>query len=433
MCNSVANVALPAVLDEFDIAIGAGGWFVTAFVLTLSVLLPAAGRLVDLFGTRRLYLWSLAGFFVSTAAVAAAPTYPALVVARGAQGVTSAAVLPVLMVTIGSVFPAGARGKAVGAWATVNGIALALAPLVGGVVTDLFGWRMFFWGALALIALKFPLALRYLPDITPAGRGRFDAVGAGLLAGGLSGVLVGLSRAPDWGWASPQILALVLLGSGLLAAFWRRCARHDDAFIDLTLFRNRRYTILSALAGLQMTTVYGVMLLTPLILTTLFGYGLAAAGAMVFLLPLVLALSSPALGHLTDRFGVRRIVRIGAGAFVAASAVILPGVAATSLPLVIAGLVLFGIGAGAIQSPSATGVTETIAPVSAGLAQGTFHTIRFLSGVVGATAFATVLGATDSFAWTLLLAAGLSLAAVLGARALPPAPARRPETHEVLR
>jgi EmrB/QacA subfamily drug resistance transporter len=433
MSNSVANVALPAVLDEFDIPIGAGVWFVTAFVLTLSVLLPAAGRLVDLFGTRRLYLWSLAGFFVSTAAVAAAPSYPALVAARGAQGITSAAVLPVLMVTIGAVFPTGARGKAVGAWATVNGVALALAPLLGGVVTDVFGWRMFFWGTLALIALKAPLALRYLPDIKPAGRGRFDGVGAGFLAGGLAGVLVGLSRAPDWGWGSPQVVVLLLTGTVLLAVFWRRCVRHDDAFIDLALFDDRRYTILSALAGLQMATVYGVMLLTPLVLINLFGYSIAVAGAMVFLLPLVLAVSSPAAGHLTDRHGVRRILRFGTAALVLAAGLMVPGVLTESLPLVLAALVLFGTGAGAIQSPSATGITETVDPVSAGLAQGTFHTIRFLSGVVGATTFATVLGATGSFAMTFLLAGGLGVAGVLSARALAPAPSHRATPDGVLR
>lgn len=423
MNNSVANVALPAVLDDLGIAIGAGVWFVTSYVLTLSVLLPAAGRLADMFGTRRLYLWSLYLFLVSTAMVAIAPTYPLILAARAVQGIAQAAVLPVLMVTIGALFSSGERGKAVGAWATVNGMALALGPLIGGITTDLFGWRAFFWGNLPVIALMVPLTLRYLPNVSPRRRGGFDTLGAGLLAAGLGGLMLALSRAPDWGWTSRPILALFTGGGLLLSAFFLRCARRHDAFIDLDLFRDRRYGLLSAVAGLQMATVYGVMLITPLVLITVFGYGLALAGALVFLLPLALAIGSPVLGHLTDRHGVRRVISAGGLALLVASLVMVPAILSERLPFVLAALVLFGLGAAAIQSPSAAGVTETVAADSAGLAQGTFHTIRFLSGVMGATAFATVLGAlTESpgaFAATYALAVTFALAAVLAARTLP--------------
>lgn len=438
--NSVANVAVVDVLDDFDVDVAAGVWFVTGYVLAFSVLMPAAGRLGDAYGVRRVYLLGLLAFAVSSALVAVAPTYPLAAAARVAQGVSNAAVLPTVMVTVVRVFPAGIRGRAMGLWASVNGAAIAAGPPIGGVLTEAFGWRAVFWLDVPLALGAYLAARRYLPPDGARHREPVDVTGGVLLCAGLVAVMVGLSQAPDWGMGSPRVLGLVALGAVTLGAFGRRSRRIADPFLALEVLRNRTFAVLSLVASLQMVVLYAVLFATPLLLTSVFDRGLGAVGVLSFALPVSMVVAGPSMGHLADRFGARTLTTTGSVVLVAAAVCLAVAAAASSLAGVLAGLVLVGVGVSAIQAPTAVGVAEEIDDAHRGGAMGLFHTTRFLAGVIGTAAAAAVVGGiTDGrlvdaatstlergFASTFVVTAVVAVVLAAATRLVPAAPNRRP-------
>jgi EmrB/QacA subfamily drug resistance transporter len=395
--NSVANVAVLDVIDDFHVDVGAAVWFITGYVLAFAVLMPVAGRLADAYGVRRVYLGGMACFLVASVAVAVAPTYPLAAGGRVLQGVANAPVLPTVMVTIAAVFPPGMRGRAMGLWAAVNGIAIALGPSLGGVVTDALGWRWAFWFDVPIVVLALVLGRRYVPDLRGApsreGDATLDVLGGALMTGGLVGVMVALSQGTEWGWTNAVVLVLLASGVALLVAFWRRSARVAVPFLDLAMLRNRRFGVLAAIAGLQMAVLYGVLFTVPLVLVSVFDRSVGATGGLVVVLPLSMIVAGPTMGHLTDRLGIRRLAAAGGVLLVVAALVIAAGVAADSLALVLVGLVVVGAGVSAIQSPTAVGVTEEIGDTNRGVTMGMFHTIRFLAGVLGTAGSAALFTA----------------------------------------
>lgn len=437
--NSVANVAVVDVLDDFDLDVAAGVWFVTGYVLAFSVLMPAAGRLGDAYGVRRVYLVGLLAFAASSALVALAPTYPLAAAARVAQGVSNAAVLPTVMVTVVRVFPPGVRGRAMGLWASVNGAAIAAGPPVGGVLTDAFGWRAVFWLDVPLALGAFLAARRLLPADGEPRRERFDVVGGVLFGAGLVAAMVGLSQAADPDGASQASLALVAAGAVALVAFWRRSHRVAVPFLALAVLRNRTFAVLSAVASLQMVVLYGVLFATPLLLSTVFDRSLGAVGALSFVLPVSMVVAGPSMGHLADRFGARALTAAGGTVLVVASGALAASAATASLPGLLAGLGLVGLGVSAIQAPTAVSVAEEIDELHRGAAMGLFHTTRFLAGVVGAALAAAVVGAIAggrldevadptlerAFGVAFLASAAVAIVLVAATRLVPP-PARRP-------
>lgn len=432
--NSVANVAVLDVLADFELQLGAAAWFVTGYVLAFAVLMPVAGRLADAFGTRRVYLGGMAVFLVATVAVALAPTYPVAGAARILQGVANAPVLPTVMLTVAVVFPAGARGRAMGTWAAVNGAAIALGPPVGGWLAEAWGWRAVFWADVPLVGLALLLGLWWLPDVPPASVHPIDVIGGAALTGGLIGAMVALTMGTSWGWTSPTTLTVLALGVALLGWFWRRCHRVRTPFLDLSVLRNRRYGTLSAVAGLQMVALFAVLFGVPMLLVARLGYSVGTAGGVLFVLPLTMVLVGPPLGVLADRHGVRRLLAAGSLLLIGAGLLLALGSAWRELWVVVVGLVVLGAGVAAIQSPSAVGVAAEVGETHRGAAMGLFHTTRFLSGVLGTAGFVTIFslaaGRSDvasmpdalagrGFAVSFLVVAAIGLVTQVAARQVP--------------
>lgn len=432
--NSVANIAVVDLIDDLRVDVDVAVWFVTGYVLAFAVLMPAAGRLIDAFGTRRVYLAGLAGFAVTSALVAAAPGYPFVLVARVAQGVVNAPVLPTVMVTVVAAFPAEERGRAMGVWASVNGAAIAIGPPLGGVLADAFGWRAIFWLDVPLALVALLLAARYLPDTPARHVGDLDVTGGALLTAGLVSVMVALSQGPSWGWTTLPVVGLLVVGAGVLAGAWRRARRVPAPFLDVSVLQNRRYAVLAGVAALQMVVLFAVLFSVPLLLVEVFGKSVGAAGAVVFALPVTMVLAGPRAGALSHHHGARALTGWGTLLLGAAASVLAAGAHFRSLVLVVVGLVALGAGVSAVQSPTATQVAEEVDGAHRGVALGLFHTIRFLAGVLGTAGAAAVFTIvtrgvavseltedilTRAFVVDFALAGGVAAAALLLTRLIP--------------
>ena len=316
--SSVVNVALPAIQHDLGGGFALQQWVVDSYLLTLGSLILVGGSLGDLFGPRRLFMIGIAAFGVTSLLCALAPDGTVLILARGLQGVAGAMLTPAGLAVITNTFDGEARGAAVGTWTAWTGIAFVIGPLAGGWLVTHGSWRWIF-----LVNVPFVLAtLALVAYAVPAGgaadpRPRVDVVGGVLCMLGLGGPVFALIEEPRRGFGDPLVLAGLVGGAALFAAFllWER--RAPQPMLPLRLFARRNFTF----ANIETLTVYaGLSTLTfflVLFVQQLDGYTALRSGLALLPITVVMFALSPRVGRLSMRFGPRLFM--GAGPLVAAA------------------------------------------------------------------------------------------------------------------
>lgn len=431
--NSMMPVALPSILNHFGTRVNVGTWIISVYFLMVAVFMPMFGWFGDRYGYRRTYIGGLAGIIVFSWASAFAPSFGWLIAFRVAQGICNATTLPSVMGILSQVFPDRQRGKALGFWAAVNGASHGLGPIFSGILINLFSWRatFIFNGLLTIPGLLLLICL--VPSDHKKGSRSFDWLGAGTFSFAILSLMLNLSHIGKAGW--PAWISYSLWSTFLVmtAGFMITALRRSQPFIDLTLFANRAYSVLVAIASVQFFCLIGYQILLPFYLINLRGLSEVAAGLLIALLPATLAVFSPVAGQIVDRTGLQKTIRLGM--------LIITVTAASSLlwlgqpPLWIIGgtLVCMGLGMGLIQSPTAVGVTLIVPEKQLGVALGIFNTLRFISVTLSATICGVILDPFSAspdlrgsgFQWGFLLlaaiAGGGALLAVLSASLHKPA------------
>src|SRR5579884_2493346 len=238
--NTVVNVALPSIQRDLHASLSALEWTVNAYTLTFAVLMVTGGRLGDIFGRRKFFLFGVVVFGLSSAAIGFAPSDTALVAFRAVQGIGAAFMMPATLSIITQAFPPHQRGMAIGTWAGVSAMALAIGPVIGGFLTQQVSWRAIFFinPPIALIAVAVTLfAARESRDET-VGR-TIDYAGIAVLTLGLTALVLGLVEANAWGWGSARLIALFAVAVALLAVFVAVERRVRAPMIDFAVFRSR--------------------------------------------------------------------------------------------------------------------------------------------------------------------------------------------------
>jgi len=311
--GTVVNVALPTI--GRDLAVGLSGlqWIVDGYALTLAALLIVGGSLGDHYGRKRLLTIGLIGFGAASVACGLAPSAAVLIVARMAQGVAGALLVPEGLAIIAAVFEDDAeRGQAIGAWTGWGGILAVIGPFVGGALVDHSSWRWVFFINVPLIVVTLLLVARFVPETrdTEAPK-RLDFLGATLAILGLGGVSYGLIEGPNGGWTSPVILAALIGGVVALGCFVVAEARVRSPMVPLALFRVRNFSganlatlgVYAALAGASFFIVIYVQ--------TVLHYSALASGATLLPLSALMLLFAARFGRLSGRYGPRRFMAVG--------------------------------------------------------------------------------------------------------------------------
>ncbi len=414
-------VALPSIVDRFGTRLSYGIWLVSIYVLLVAVFMPIFGWLGDRFGYRRIYLAGLCGYVLSSWAAVFAPSFGWLMVCRVLQGICNATTLPSVMGIISQIFPGRQRGKAMGIWATVNGAAHGLGPVISGLVIQSFDWRALFGlnGSIALIGVM--MVLRVVPpDRTQPSR-PFDWWGAATLTFAMLSLMVNLTQVKQTGWTSKISIGLWAAFLVLTAIFLLTESRVAHPFVRLQLFANKAYAFVVAVSGAQFFCLMGLQISLPLYLINLRGFSAAPAGLTIAAFPATLALVSPFAGQFADQRGHWYALKLGMTTVVLATATLVTWGPHVPVWLVVLTLIVIGLGMAFVQSPGAAGVTLSVAKQELGVALGIFNMLRFISATLGATICGVIL------AWTRLDAeASLSafrgcfglLTAVAGAGAL---------------
>lgn len=421
LSTSVVNTLLPVIARFFAAEVATVEWVVTLYLLVVSGLLLAFGRLGDLLGHRRIYLSGVALFTAGMGLSGLAPSIAALILFRALQGVGAAMLFATAPAILTRAFPPSQRGQALGLNALATYLGLVAGPSMGGWLATAYGWRSVFYANVPLGLLALLLGARFVPAEGGRREGEtFDALGAGLFTTGLVALLLGLNRGSVWGWGAPQTWGLLALAALLLTAFVVVERRRAAPLLDLALFRIRLFSAATLSATLNYLCVYGILFLMPFYLIDGRGLTPARAGAILTAQPIVMALAAPVTGAISDRVGSRLLSTLGMGLLALSLFLYARLGATTPLPQVAAVMALSGLGVGLFTTPNTSALMGAAPPHRKGIASAVVATARNLGmalgvGVTGAV-FNTVRasaslfeGATASF----LVLVGVALAGMV--------------------
>jgi EmrB/QacA subfamily drug resistance transporter len=310
--NTIVNVALPSIQRDLGIGISELEWVVNGYALTFAVLMLTGGKLADLLGRRAIFIVGLAIFTGASLACGMAPSAGFLIGARVVQGVGAALMNPATLSIITATFPPRQRGMAIGIWAGVSALALAIGPLLGGVITQHISWNWIFFinvpvGILAIVVAR--LVIQETRDTSA--EQRLDLPGLLTSAIGLFALTYALIEANSYGWTSARILSLFAVTAIGLAAFVALELRQRIPMLDLSLFRNATFAGANAVMLLVALAMFGVFFYVSLYVQNVLHYSPTEAGATFLPMTLCIVFLAPIAGRITDRLGSRWLIAGG--------------------------------------------------------------------------------------------------------------------------
>ena len=391
MNAALINVALPVIRAGLGASTTQLQWVVDAYTLMIATLLLVSGSMADRFGRKRAFMTGLTLFAATSALCALAPTITWLIVGRGLQAVGGALLTPVALSIISATYTDPARRAA-----AVTGLSLGLGPLVGGLLTDAFGWEANFWLSVPVCLAALAGTALFVPESRAARPRRFDPVGQLLMMALLAGTVGALIEGPDNGWSSAPVLAAAALAAVALALFVVVERRVAQPLIDLRFFRSAPFSSSVLIAVAVFTVQGGFLFLISLLLQGPFGYSALMTGALILPMAVVLALSSPTSGRLVGRRGTRPSLVIG-GAAIAVTGVMLALIrGGTPAWYLIAAFMVLGLGLGFVNPPITTTAVAGLPLSQAGAASGIASAARQVGVARGVAAAGLVAGADDA-------------------------------------
>ncbi len=391
--NSMVNVVVPVIGEDYGVTEAQVGWVITGFLLAFAVGIPLYGRAADIFGIRRAFVVGLATFAAGSLVCVLAPTLWALVLGRVVQGVGGAAIPALASVSIVRILPPGERGSALGLIVSSVGIGGAVGPIVGGTVGTLAGWHYLFIGTFVLGVALIPAVIYVLPSEGPGDAQGFDLPG-GILIGLAAGLfLYGNTQGQVAGFGSPGCWGSFAGAALATAGFARRITHVAEPFVSPTLFRNGPYVSTVVVGFFCMLTNISALVFVPLLVSQVNGLSPGQAGLVLTPAAVFLAVLSPIAGRLSDRIGVRPLI-VG-GLLVMLFGVLFLSTFAPGASPVIAALGMLGVGVGfaLANSPNVNAAAASLPPDEVGVGLGIFNGAFFLGGGTGPAVVGALLAA----------------------------------------
>jgi EmrB/QacA subfamily drug resistance transporter len=387
---SIVNVALPTIHRALHASESGLQWTVDAYTLVLASFLVLGGSTADRVGRRRIFQTGLAAFGLGSLLCGLAPSIGWLIAARAVQAVGGTMLNPVALAITASTFPDPAeRARAIGVFGSMSGLALALGPILGGVLVDGLGWRAIFWVNVPIVAAAIVGAARFVPESRAARARRFDPVGQALIVAPLGGVVAAIIESGRLGWTSPVILGLLAVAALAAAGLLRYEPRRADPLLELRLFRSVPFSAAIAMALLALCGFGAFLFVTTQYLQEVRGLSALAAGLCLLPVGVATLVLSPRTGRLVGARGPRLPLVI------AGAALALGGVAslwlgpATPLLAVLGGYLLFGIFLGTVNPPvtntAVSGMPRSMAGVATALASAGRQTGTTLGVAISGT------------------------------------------------
>jgi len=392
--NTILNVALPSLVRELHASNSQLQWIVDAYTIVFASALLVAGSLGDRFGRKGALLWGLVVFGIGPVCSAFAGSANHLIYTRGLMGLGAALIMPSTLSILTNVFPPDELGRAIGIWAGVSGLGIAVGPTAGGWLLEHFWWGAVFLVNVPVVAIGFVAVVIVVPTSRDPAAPPLDIPGFVLSASAITAILYGIIGAPSDGWSSRTIVAAFVIGSVLLAAFimWERHTQYP--MLDVRFFRNPRFSAASVAITLVFFALFGSLFFLSQYLQFVLAYDPLQAGLRVTPVAGVLVVAAPASSVLVRRFGTKAVVSAGlvivaVGLFVLAGATVSSG-----YPRVLATLLILGAGMGIAMAPATESIMSSLPPERAGVGSAVNDTTRLLGGALGVAVLGTVMRST---------------------------------------
>lgn len=414
---TVVGIALPSIGRQFHAQLGGLQWVVTGYTLALSALLLAGGSLGDLRGRRKIFCVGVVWFSLASAACALAPNITVLVVTRVLQGVGAALLTPGSLAIIEASFDRDDRGRAIGLWSGLGGVATAAGPLLGGYLVAAASWRWIFVINLPVGAAVLLFSLRHVPESQdPEARG-LDVAGAVLAMVALAGFTYGLIEAPTRGWSDPLVVAG--LGAGVIAGAVFVVAERSSAgpMLPLKLFRARQFAVTNGVTFLVYAALGGVLFLLPTTLQVVGHYSPLESGAALLPLTAIMLVLSSRSGRLATRIGPR--LQMSVGPLVCGAGIALlyrVGGDPSYVSVVLPAVVVLGLGLATTVAPLTTTALGSAPADHAGLASAVNNDFARVGSLVAVAVLPALSGISGaSYLHRVALAGGFRHAMLVSA------------------
>ena len=377
--GSSINVALPIIGEEFSVDAITLGWIPTAFLLFSAMFMVPMGRIADIYGRKRVFIWGTAIYALLALLSAIAPSTLFLIICRGIHGIGAAMCLGVSIALLTSIFPQEARGRILGISAASVYIGLSVGPIIGGIITQWLGWRFIFVLNMIVALVAMSLTIWKLKSEWAEAKGeKFDFAGSVVWCIALFMVMYGFSQLP-------QSLGFWLIGGGIIALaifiWWE--TRAKSPVLNINLFRGNTAFSLSNLAALiNYGATYGVSFLLSLYLQYIQGLPPATAGIILIAQPIMMAILSPLAGRWSDRIQPRIVASIGMALSTIGLIMFIFLNESTSITYIIVSQVIIGAGFGLFSSPNTNAIMSAVQKRFYGVASGTLGTMRSIGQVL---------------------------------------------------
>jgi len=388
--NTVVNVALPSIQRGLHASTSSLEWTVNAYTLTFALTLVTGGRLGDIYGRRRMFLFGVAVFGASSFLIGLAQSDVWLIVFRATQGIGSGFMMPATLSIITNTFDARERGRAIGTWAGVSAMALAIGPVVGGFLVQEVSWQSIFFlnVPVAILAIIVTLAAARESRDESAVR-EVDIPGVLTLTIALAGLVLGLIQSNEWGWGSARVLGLFALAVAMLAAFVYVERRRSAPMVDFSFFRSRSFFGANVVAFIVSFAMFAMFFFLALYMQDVLRYSPLQAGVRFLPSTVMIMIVAPIAGRMADRIGSRPLMTVGL-ILVSFALFWLTGITThTGYGYLSVSFIVMGVGMGLVMSPMSTAAMNSVQVAKAGVASG----ILSMTRMVGSTFGVAVLGA----------------------------------------
>lgn len=399
--NTILNIALPTIQRDLQASQSELVWAVDSYVLVFAALLFTWGVLGDRIGRKRVLIIGLTIFALASLIAAFSVNAGMLIGMRAVMGIGGAAVLPTTLAIITVVFPPHERGKAIGAWAGAVGGAVALGPVLGGVLLQNPKWFEWIlgnsWGSVFLINVPIVAAglvaiWKVVPETKNPNPRKLDIPGLVISITGLGLLIYGIIHASETReWITPSVLIPVLAGIGIIALFLWIESRSDHASFDVGLFKNRGYAVSLVAVTLSFFALSGITFTLPFYLQILRGYDTLTAGLCFLPFAIGQIIAAPRSSAMVNRFGYKPVMTFGLGAVAVSLAALASLQVATPLWIVLTVFFIFGFGLGNVIAPASTVMQNVLPLARAGAGSAVQNTVRQVGGALGVAIIGTIL------------------------------------------
>jgi EmrB/QacA subfamily drug resistance transporter len=390
--NTILNVALPTIREELDASSSELQWIVDSYLLVFAGLLLAAGSLGDRFGRKRMLFAGLGIFGLGSLFAAVSSSSTELIASRALMGVGAAAIMPTTLSILTNIFPKHERPKAIAIWAAVAGMGIAIGPISGGFLIEHFAWSSIFLVNLPIVAASLIAGAVLIPESRDPESPRLDFAGIGLSIAGLTAIVWGLIEASERGWTSPTILAAFAAGAAILAAFVAWELRAKQPMLDVTVFRNLRFSAASISITFVFFALMGVMYYLTTYLQSVLGYSALQAGVRMVPIAIGLIVAARLSVALTARLGTKVVVAAGLGVVAfSLGAFTSTGVETDYYWKVFGALTTMGVGMGLAMAPATDAIMGSLPKAKAGIGSAMNDVVREVGGTLGVAVLGSIL------------------------------------------